>query len=233
MMTSTRRDPPYRTRRSRIHGTGAFATRSIRKGARIDEYVGERISHDEADRRHSEKDENDSHTFLFTLDKKTVLDATTGGNESRFINHSCEPNCEVTIEDGRIFIYAAKAIAKGAELLYDYNIGRSKEDPPNQEQIFACRCGTASCRGTMLEPLKKAKPAAAAKSAAVKKRAASKKKASAKKAPAKKTAKRPLGKTAAPAKKTAKRPPGKTAAPAKKAAKRPPGKTAARRPSSR
>ena len=232
MMTSTRREPPYRTRRSRIHGTGAFATRDIRKGARIDEYVGERISHDEADRRHSQKDENDSHTFLFTLDKKTVLDATTGGNESRYINHACEPNCEVTIENGRIFIYAAKAIAKGAELLYDYNIGRSKEDPPNQEEIFACRCGTPSCRGTMLEPMKKAKAKFAAAAKQARQTAAAKKKAAAKKAASKKTAKPAPGKTAAPAKKKA-TPAKKKAAPAKKKTGAPAKKKTTRRPSSR
>ena len=224
MMTPTRREPPYRTRRSRIHGTGAFATRPIRKGARIDEYVGERISHDEADRRHSQKDENDSHTFLFTLDKKTVLDATTGGNESRYINHSCEPNCEVTIEDGRIFIYAHKAIAKGAELLYDYNIGRSKEDPPNQEQIFACRCGTPSCRGTMLEPMKKAK----AKFALAAKAAKQKRVAATKAAAKKKSAGSPAKKKSAgpPAKKKSAGPPAEKKPASKK-------KTATRRPSSR
>ena len=219
MTTTARRDPPYRTRRSRIHGTGAFATRPIRKGQRIDEYVGEHISHDEADRRHSQKEENDSHTFLFTLDKKTVVDATDGGNDSRFINHSCEPNCEVTIEDGRIFIYALTALKPGDELLYDYNIGRSDEDPENQEQIFACRCGAKTCRGTMLEPKKSAakKKAAAKRAAAKQKKAAVKKsapkKASAKKGSAKKSA---SPKKTSPKKGSAKKP----AAPKKASSKK-------------
>lgn len=214
MTTTARRDPPYRTRRSRIHGTGAFATRPIRKGQRIDEYVGEHISHDEADRRHSQKEENDSHTFLFTLDKKTVVDATDGGNDSRFINHSCEPNCEVTIEDGRIFIYALTALKPGDELLYDYNIGRSDEDPENQEQIFACRCGAKTCRGTMLEPKKSAaKKKAAAKRAAAKKT----KKATAKKGSARKPA---APKKASPKKAAAKKGSAKKPASPKKASAR-------------
>ena len=213
MTTTARRDPPYRTRRSRIHGTGAFATRPIRKGQRIDEYVGEHISHDEADRRHSQKEENDSHTFLFTLDRKTVVDATDGGNDSRFINHSCEPNCEVTIEDGRIFIYALNALKAGDELLYDYNIGRSSEDPENQEQIFACRCGAKTCRGTMLEPKKQAR----ARAAAAKKSAAAAKKAAPKKAKAAPKKAKAAPKKAKAAPKKAKAAPKKAKAAPKKA----------------
>jgi uncharacterized protein len=155
-----RREPPYRLRRSRIHGSGVFATRPIKKGARIIEYIGERISHAEADRRHALKDADDNHTFLFTIDKNIVIDAGVGGNVARFINHSCDPNCEVIIEDGRIFVESIGAILPGDELAYDYNIGRSPDDPPEMEQIFGCRCGAATCRGTMLAPKKVAKKVA-------------------------------------------------------------------------
>ncbi|HVJ88345.1 MAG TPA: SET domain-containing protein-lysine N-methyltransferase [Labilithrix sp.] len=151
----SRSDVPYRLRRSPVHGTGLFATRAIRKGSNIIEYVGERISHKEADRRHSTKAPDDGHTFLFTLDSKTVIDGGVGGNASRFINHSCEPNCEVFIEDGHLYVEAARTIRAGEELLYDYNIGRDKDDPPNVDEIFACRCGASTCRGSMLEPRKK------------------------------------------------------------------------------
>jgi SET domain-containing protein len=155
--TAPRREAPsrssWRLRRSRIHGTGVFATRAIPKGARVIEYVGERITHAEADRRCAHTAPDNNHTFLFTLDSKIVVDAGVGGNAARFINHSCDPNCEASIEDGRIFIDAVRTIAPGEELAYDYNIGRAPDDPPNVEQIFACRCGAATCRGTMIAPL--------------------------------------------------------------------------------
>src|SRR6185369_16297414 len=102
-------------------------------------------------------DENDNHTFLFIVDRNTVVDAGVGGNEARFINHSCDGNCESEIEGRRIFIEAIKSIEPGEELSYDYQIGREKSDPPNVDEIYACRCGAAKCRGTMLWPAKRPK----------------------------------------------------------------------------
>lgn len=161
--TSPRREPAYRVARSRVHGRGVFATRTIRKGTCIIEYVGERISHEEADRRHAKKAHGDNHTFLFTVDAKTVIDGGVGGNESRFINHSCDPNCEVIIDEGRLLIEATRTIREGEEIVYQYMISRGPEDPPDIEQIFACRCGSEKCQGTMLEPRKKPKKKAKAK----------------------------------------------------------------------
>jgi hypothetical protein len=146
------RGPLFEVRRSRIHGTGVFALRSIRKGKRIIEYTGERVSHKEADARYADRDEDDNHTFLFIVDGRTVIDAGVNGNDARFINHSCDPNCETAIEDRRVFIYALRNIEPGEELAYDYQIQREDGDPPNIEEIFACRCGAAKCRGTMLAP---------------------------------------------------------------------------------
>ncbi|MBX3223377.1 MAG: SET domain-containing protein-lysine N-methyltransferase [Labilithrix sp.] len=166
----SRREPPYRLRRSPVHGTGMFATRVIRKGASIIEYIGERISHEEADRRHAKKAADDNHTFLFTIDSKTVVDGGVGGNSARFINHSCEPNCEVIIDDGRLLIEATQTIRPGDEIVYDYLITRASDDPPDVERIFACRCGAPTCRGTMLAPRKK--PKARKKKATSKSRAA-------------------------------------------------------------
>lgn len=159
MTTSSNRGAPMiRVRNSRIHGKGVFATRRIRKGTRIIEYIGERLSHEEADRRYEDHDENDNHTFLFIVDKKTVIDAGVGGNGARFINHSCDGNCESVIEKGRVYIEATRTIQPGEELGYDYEIGREPDDPPNVDEIFACRCGTAKCRGTMLWPPKRPEP---------------------------------------------------------------------------
>jgi hypothetical protein len=147
-------------RRSRLHGRGVFALRRIRKGTRIIEYLGERVSHREADRRYAEKDANDNHTFLFIVDRGVVVDGGSQGNDARFINHGCDPNCESEIEDRRIFIEAIRTIEPGEELTYDYQIGRSRSDPPNVDEVFACRCGAESCRGSMLWPPRR-KPRAA------------------------------------------------------------------------
>ncbi|HEY5101895.1 MAG TPA: SET domain-containing protein-lysine N-methyltransferase [Steroidobacteraceae bacterium] len=142
----------FKVRRSRVHGLGVFATRAIKKGKRIVEYLGERVTHAEADRRYDDKDENDNHTFLFIVDRRTVIDAGVDGNDARFINHSCDPNCESVTQDRRVFIEATRNIAAAEELAYDYQIQRDADDPPNVDEVFACRCGAKSCRGTMLWP---------------------------------------------------------------------------------
>ena len=144
-------------RRSKVHGNGCFARRDIPKGTRVIEYLGERISHKEADRRYEGADVNDNHTFLFIADRRTVIDATRGGNEARWINHSCDGNCESETEKGRVFVDALRDIKKGEELGYDYQIGRDKNDPPNVDEIYACRCGSPKCRGSMLWPPKRRK----------------------------------------------------------------------------
>jgi SET domain-containing protein len=144
--------PVIEVRDSPLHGLGVFATRRIKKGSRVIEYLGERISHAEADRRYDHKDENDNHTFLFIVDARTVIDAGVDGNEARFVNHGCEPNCESVIVNRRVFIEAIRDIAAGEELTYDYQIQREADDPPDIDLIFACRCSAPSCRGTMLWP---------------------------------------------------------------------------------
>jgi uncharacterized protein len=154
--------PPILVRGSSVHGRGVFAARRIEKGERIIEYLGERVSHDEADRRYESKDENDSHTFLFIVDSKTVIDAGVEGNDARFFNHSCDPNCESVVEKRRVYIEAIRAIEAGEEMTYDYQIYKEDGDPENIDEVFACRCGFANCRGTMLwppEPKKKRKKA--------------------------------------------------------------------------
>lgn len=144
-----------KVRRSRVHGQGVFALRRIAKGTRIIEYVGDRISHARANRRYDDHDANDNHTFLFAVDRNVVIDATVDGNDSRFINHSCDPNCESNIENRRVFVDAIRNIKVGEELNYDYQIGRERDDPPDVDVIYACRCGAKDCRGTMLWPAKR------------------------------------------------------------------------------
>jgi uncharacterized protein len=148
-------------RNSPIHGQGVYALQPIKKGARIIEYLGERISHSEADDRYEVKDEDDGHTFLFIASNRTVIDAGVNGNDARFINHHCNPNCETVIENSRVFIDAVRNIKPGEELGYDYQLTWESTDEPAELALYACRCGAKKCRGTMLdrEPLDKKKTA--------------------------------------------------------------------------
>lgn len=151
---------PFEIRRSTIQGRGAFAVRDIRKGERLIEYVGERISWAESDRRYDDTNAKRHHTFLFGVNKRIVIDAAVDGNDARFINHSCEPNCEALGEGTRIFIYAKRALKKGEELFYDYAYAREKDTTEEDEKLYVCRCGTAKCRGTILEAKKPPRKAA-------------------------------------------------------------------------
>ena len=155
----------YELRPSKIQGRGAFALRPIRKGTRIDEYVGEIIDQDEADRRYDDAQMKRHHTFLFSLDNGKVIDAAVGGNDSRFINHSCDPNCQAIETRSRIFIEALRPIKEGEELVYDYAFERQKDTTEEDEKLYACRCGAANCRGTILAPEKKGRGLGAKKGA--------------------------------------------------------------------
>ena len=141
---------PFEVRTSSIHGRGVFALRRIHKGTRLIEYVGERISPEEADRRYDDDALDIPHTFLFTVDKHTVIDAAVDGNEARFINHSCDPNCEAVDDAGRIFIEAIRRIRPGEELTYDYHLERDGRWRKEWAERYACRCGASDCRGTLL-----------------------------------------------------------------------------------
>ena len=143
----------YEIRESAIQGRGVFARRRIRPGQRVIEYTGERISNEEADSRYDDEKMQRHHTFLFTLDQKTVVDGNRGGNDSRFINHACDPNCEAVIEDGKIWIYALKNIQPGVELGYDYQYERTND--LDDENLYFCKCGSPKCRGSIMKPARK------------------------------------------------------------------------------
>jgi uncharacterized protein len=163
--SSAERSLSFELRESPIQGRGAFATRRIRKGTRIIEYTGERITQKQADERYDDEAMGRHHTFLFTLDENTVIDAAVGGNEARFINHSCDPNCQALIEDKKIFIYALKDIAPGEELVYDYAYERAEGMDEESDKLYVCRCGAKNCRGTILAPPKPPARARKAKTA--------------------------------------------------------------------
>ncbi|MGQ0642288.1 MAG: SET domain-containing protein [Gemmatimonadaceae bacterium] len=147
-------EQPFEIRRSAIQGRGGFAMRRITKGERVIEYTGERISWKEADRRYDDDAMKRHHTFLFTLTRRTCVDAAVGGNDARFINHSCDPNCEAVIVNNRIYIEALRDIASGEELSYDYAYERDADSAVDEEKLYVCRCGTKKCRGTILVPAK-------------------------------------------------------------------------------
>jgi uncharacterized protein len=143
----------FEVRRSRIHGRGVYAARLIPLGTRIVEYIGERISHEDADARYADKGDDDGHTFLFVVDDDICIDAGVGGSEARFINHCCDANCETVIEDGHVYIDAIRDIRPGEELGYDYQLTWESTDDPAELALYECRCGAAQCRGTMLDPV--------------------------------------------------------------------------------
>lgn len=155
--------PWYVVRRSKLHGNGVFAARKIPAGTRIIEYGGERISAKEADRRHPTNPDDPFHTFFFALSSGRVIDGGDNGNDARWINHSCQPNCEA--QEGkhgkRVYIVALDDIPRGTELSYDYGLVLDGRITKALKEGYRCLCGTPPCRGTMLAlPAKKAGKAA-------------------------------------------------------------------------
>ncbi|MEO8804296.1 MAG: SET domain-containing protein-lysine N-methyltransferase [Rudaea sp.] len=145
-------------RRSQIHGNGVFAARDISAGITLIEYRGRRLTHNQADRAYG-GDVESGHTFLFTLNDKYLIDANVGGNVARWFNHSCAPNCEALVvedEEGdpskdRVVIDSIRKIRSGEELTYDYGITLEDRHTPRLKAIWACRCGSPKCTGTMLK----------------------------------------------------------------------------------
>jgi SET domain-containing protein len=134
--------------KSPVHGRGVFATAPILKGKKIIEYTGRRVLWSTIP-----EDLDDATTYYFGLDNdKEVIDPSVGGNEARWINHSCDPNCE-TIEDRRerVFIKALRRIAPGEELSYDYRLAVDVPRTKEIEDECRCQCGSPKCRGNMLE----------------------------------------------------------------------------------
>ncbi len=95
-----------------VNGLGLFANTEWKKGDKIIEYIGEKITPEEADRRGGK--------YLFEVNKKLTLDGKARTNLARYINHSCAPNCEAEIDGKKVFIYGYKKILPGDELTYDY-----------------------------------------------------------------------------------------------------------------
>jgi SET domain-containing protein len=133
--------PRLLVRSSAIHAAGCVSLDSIRRGQRIIEYNGPHLPKSVADERYADR----FVTYLFGVGEEgEVID---GFAPSMFINHSCDPNCETSEVDGRIFVIATRDIAPGVELLYEYNLWDSE-----LEDNADCYCGAPQCRGTMYSP---------------------------------------------------------------------------------
>ncbi len=150
-------DTYIKVRNSKVHGNGVFAARKIPAGARIIEYQGKRITEKQAEKRFGQDPENPHHTFFFSLESGKLIDGGDEGNDARWINHSCEPNCEAQEEKGRVFIQALRDITRGEELNYDYGLVIDEKMSKALKKAYQCRCGSAECRGTMLAIKKKKK----------------------------------------------------------------------------
>jgi SET domain-containing protein len=130
--------PPSYIARSPIDGRGCFAAKSFRRGQKVAELAGARISHREARRRMAGK----RRIRICDLDEQVSIDASDGGDATAFINHSCRPNLFMRVTRGHALLFALRPIRRGDELLLDY--GLSHHDGTRR-----CRCGTSSCRGAI------------------------------------------------------------------------------------
>lgn len=142
----------WKTKSSKIHGTGVFASKNIKKGNKIIEYIGDKVSKKEGDKRSADRIKkflNSNKTgsvYIFELDDKYDIDGSPLYNKARYINHSCEPNCEVSIEDGKIWISSIKHIKKNEELNYDYGYPFD----PDDFRDHVCVCSKKNCIGYII-----------------------------------------------------------------------------------
>jgi len=147
-------------RRSPIHGKGVYAATDLPADIDLIQYKGRLITHAQADRGYGDGADT-GHTFLFTLNDKYIVDANVDGNDARWINHSCKPNCRAYIEDNgggkkdRVMIETLRRIRAGEELTYDYGITLDVRHDAKMKEVWACRCGAKNCIGTMLKPKRK------------------------------------------------------------------------------
>lgn len=142
----------WKVKNSNIHGHGIFATKNIKKNTKIIQYIGEKISRVEGNRRSDlriKKYLNSKKTgsvYIFELNKQFDIDGSPKYNKARYINHSCNPNCEVDITKNEIWISSIKNIKKGDELFYDYGYSFDKDDYKDH----LCKCGSKNCIGFII-----------------------------------------------------------------------------------
>lgn len=142
----------WKVKKSKVHGTGVFASDNIKKNTKIIQYIGEKISKSEGDKRSEKRlkrylgSKNTGSVYIFELNKRYDIDGAKSYNKARFINHSCNPNCEVDILKGEIWISSIKNIKKGDELSYDYGFEFDKDDYIDH----VCKCNSKNCIGYII-----------------------------------------------------------------------------------
>ena len=142
----------WEEKKSSVHGIGIIAKKEIRKGKKIIQYIGEKITKKEGDKRSAEwikkyqNKKNQGSVYIFELNKKYDIDGSPLYNKARYINHSCNPNCEVDIVNNEIWISAIKKIKRGSELFYDYGYPFDKDDFADH----ICKCGSINCIGYII-----------------------------------------------------------------------------------
>ena len=138
-------------KKSTLHGSGLFASSDIKKGEQVIEYIGDKVTKKEGDKRadkqikKAQRNNKNGMVYIFELNKRYDIDGGVARNFARFINHSCDPNLEVEIIDNHIWISSIKKIKKGAELLYNYGY---PFDSDFEDHI--CKCGSKKCIGYIL-----------------------------------------------------------------------------------
>ena len=142
----------WKVRKSKVHGSGIFAVEDIKKNSKVIEYIGEKVTKAEGDRRSEArikkylKSKKTGSVYIFELNKKFDIDGSGKYNKARYINHSCSPNCEVDIIKGHIWVISKKKIKAGEELSYDYGYEFDEEDYKDHE----CKCGSKNCVGYII-----------------------------------------------------------------------------------
>ena len=134
-------------RESEIHGTGVFARIKVSKGKKVIEYVGEKITKKESERRSialiekNQGSQTNGAVYIFEVNKRHDIDGNIPENTARFINHSCEPNCEPNVIKNRVWLISTRKIKEGEELSYNYGF-----DLDGYED-HECKCGAKKCVG--------------------------------------------------------------------------------------
>ncbi len=142
----------WKVKHSKVHGHGVFATQNISKNQKIIEYIGEKVTRSEGNKRSEKRIKkflNSNKTgsvYIFELNSRYDIDGSPLYNKARYINHSCDPNCEVDIKNGEIWISSIKKIKKGSELFYDYGYAFDKQDYKDH----ICKCGAKNCIGYII-----------------------------------------------------------------------------------
>ncbi len=142
----------WKLKKSKIHAYGIFATENIPKGKKIIQYIGDKVTKREGDRRSEKRikkylnSKTTGSVYIFELNKKYDIDGSPKYNKARYINHSCNPNCEVEIENNEIWIKSIRKIKKFDEISYDYGYEFDEEDYKDH----ICKCGSNNCIGYII-----------------------------------------------------------------------------------